>query len=111
MIIWSGLGFLVILVSLFPLMLCELVFDGIYGHDYYAGHDWTIGLGLLLSAAAVYWLSRRLQRCPSRTVIDKATGAEIVLRRNDTLMAIPVRFWPVILAVSGLILCIKGFVR
>jgi hypothetical protein len=110
-IIWSGLGFLVPLILLLCLALCELVFDGIYGKGYYAAHNWAMGLGTLLSAAGCWWLDGLLRRRPDRVLIDKATGQETVMRRNHTFMAIPVRFWPAILTVIGLVLCIMQFVK
>ena len=111
MITWSGLGFLVPLVALVCLAFTELLFDGIYGKDFYSTHDWAIAAGLFFAAAGCWVLGKLLGRQPPRVLTDKATGQEVKIQRWHTLMAIPVRYWSAIVAVIGLIYFIKGFVK
>jgi len=48
----------------------------------------------------------------ARTVIDKATGKEMVLDRSrHRLFFIPMHYWGLILGVIGVVLCIMEFIK
>ncbi len=101
MIIWSGWGFLGFLIPVAITFATALLVELINGKGYAALHNWPTGLGLLLSAAALYLLSQRLN-APGRTLVDPNTGQAIVLRRRHTLFFIPLQWIAVIIAVAGL---------
>ncbi|HWP47767.1 MAG TPA: hypothetical protein VNM22_11445 [Candidatus Limnocylindrales bacterium] len=44
MIMWSGFGFLVVVFVFGAALLCNYVFDALWGKGYYLAHKWTIGV-------------------------------------------------------------------
>jgi hypothetical protein len=56
-------------------------------------HGWFKLLAFWIAAAVVYRVAAMLDRQPGRTMIDKATGEEVVLKNRHTLFFIPIRFW------------------
>jgi len=63
---------------------------------------------MLVAAALTYGLHRLLLLQKGRVMIDKQTGQEIVLRSNHSLFFIPVKWWPVVFAVLGVVFAIVG---
>lgn len=109
MILWSGLGFLVVVIAAAALMLTEFVAETITGDDqFYQQHGWVILIGMLLAAAMTFGLERLLRRQKGRVVVDKATGEELVLRRKHSLFFLPVKWWPAVFTLLGLAFAIGG---
>lgn len=62
----------------------------------------TFALGMMLAAAGVWGFHLLLaRRSAGRTVVDKETGEEIVLRPKHDLFFIPVKYWSFLLAALG----------
>lgn len=101
--IWSGFGFLVVVIVFGFSLAVNLAADAWLGAGYYAEHKWPFAVGLLLSAVACWFIGLALQRRGSRVVIDKATGREFELRRNHRFFFIPIHIWGIVLAVAGLV--------
>jgi hypothetical protein len=89
----------------------ELVCNAVFGKKYYSDHRWTVGLTLLLSAVGCWFFTKYLERKPGRLVVDKATGQEWTLRPSHSVMAIPLSWWPAILALIGLGLEVAEFFK
>ena len=107
MIIWTGYGFVVPVIVFLVALVGNVGFDAAFGKGYYEGHWWTIGTALLVSAAILLPFSIRLQARNARVVIDRETGEELVINRNDhSVFFIPVKFWSPLLAVVGISLCL-----
>ena len=112
MIIWNGLGFLVVLIAAAALVLTEFVSETITDDDqFYQQHGWVILIGLLLAAAMTFGLDRLLRRQKERVMIDKETGQELVLRRKHSLFFIPVKWWPAVFTLLGLAFALGGAPR
>lgn len=62
-----------------------------------------LALALLLAAPLVFLFAKRIDARPSRTLVDKETGQDVVLRERHTFFFIPLRYWTVIYLVGGLI--------
>jgi len=64
-------------------------------------------------AAALSWVvGSLLRKRTAQTVIDKATGKEMVLdRATHRLFFIPMHYWGGILVVIGLVLCVMEFIK
>lgn len=104
MIIWSGLGFLVAVIVFGFSLALNLAFDAWQGEGFYTAHKWPFAISLFLSAITCWFVGSALRKRTSQTVIDKATGQEIVLdRSNHSLFFIPMHIWAPILAVGGAI--------
>jgi hypothetical protein len=106
MIVWRGLGFFIPLIFLACAAPCELIFNGTFGGKYYETHLWAIAVAMFISAAGCWIFARYLRKRPERVFIDKATGQEMTFHRNDSFMIIPVRFWPHLLGLAGIVLCV-----
>lgn len=105
MIIWNGLGILVVL-AVGLMMVAVDAGSGVLGLVLSKAQSNGAGIvlaGLLVGAWGLY-----LRRQPGRALIDKETGAEVVLRPRHSLFWIPVLYWGPILVVLGAVLAIKG---
>ena len=112
MIIWHGLGYLVVVFVFGAALLCNVAFDAAWGEGYYSAHKWTIGAAMLISAPLSWVVGRRLRQRSALTVIDKATGEEMVLdRAKHGLFFIPMHYWGGILTLIGLTLCVLEFIE
>lgn len=89
MIIWNGLGILVVLID----AICISGISAIAGDDPNRTHNWPIAIGLLLSAIFVTIVGYYLRKQPGRTLIDPESGQKVIFKRNDSLFFIPVFYW------------------
>jgi hypothetical protein len=55
MIVWSGYGILVPIITFLSLLLTQLAFDKVFGLFYYSTHRWSIGVAMI-PAAVLCWL-------------------------------------------------------
>jgi hypothetical protein len=107
MIIWSGLGFLVVLIGFACALLVSLIVGAVtQDSHYWEAHGWTKLLGMWLAAGLVWPLGRWLNGLHrQRTLIDPQTGQTFVLNpRSHALFFIPVEYWTPIFLLLGLIL-------
>jgi hypothetical protein len=104
MIIWKGLGILVLVIGFAIFVLTELIIESLTKNSaFYQLHGWPKLLALWLAAGCVWVWARYLNRRPGRVMIDKATGKEVVLRAKHELFFIDIQYWPYILAVLGVL--------
>lgn len=109
MIIWSGLGFLVAAVGFGALLFTEIISEKITGDDrFYQEHGWVILIGMLVAAVLTFGLHRLLRLQKGRVVIDKETGEEETLGGDHSLFFIPVKWWPIIFVILGVVLAFTG---
>lgn len=103
MIIWSGLGFLVVPIVIAWLVL-SVILTGRFSSDpdYFQLHGWPMALGLVASAVCCWILGRFLRASGAQTLIDPRTGAPVILRRRHSLFFVPVQWWAPILLVMAL---------
>ena len=95
MIVWSGWGFVVVVVGFIGLFFGIALF-----HESW----WAVASGLLFAAGGNFGLARLLARRSDRVLLDPATQQQVVRRHRDSLFFIPVRFWSAIYLVAGLVL-------
>ena len=101
---WSGYGFLVPLVTFACALLTEMGVEALFKDpEYYQTHGWPLGLGLVLAAAALYALSERFGRVPTRVLLDEATGERVEMRRRHSFFFVPMKGWAIVLIVLGCI--------
>lgn len=112
MIIWNGLGFLVLVIVFVFSLAFNLLFDAWLGDGFYASNRWLLAISLFLSAITCWFLGKSLLKQSSRTVVDKETGEEFVLNRSShCLFFIPMHIWAPILALIGALVLIVEFFR
>ena len=88
MIVWSGWGFLAVVIAIAGAVIGQIVLGDRYG----------IGIGFLLAAAVNFMVGRKLNN-PSndKIVVDEQTGERIALKSRSTLFFIPMEYWSILL--------------
>lgn len=104
MLIWQGLGAYAFVIPFFLWLGILIAANAVLGADRARELQILAALSLLVSAALVYLLAKRLDARPVRVMIDKATGQEVTLQERHTMFFIPIRYWSVILAGFGVVL-------
>ena len=108
MIIWSGLGFLVAVIVFGCALAANLIANAMTGSGaYWDENRWTLGVALLVAAIACWFLGRYLRGREARTLVDKQTGEEVILKPSHALFFIPMEYWGPILGVVGLFLLVR----
>ena len=101
MIVWRGRGIFVAIITFVCLLVTELLTRFFFHtHTYYQQYGWPKLAGFLVAAALVWSLSQRKR--DDLSGIQNAIR-EPLLREQDTLFHISVRYWPRILCVLGVV--------
>jgi hypothetical protein len=104
MIIWRGLGFLVAIISFLCLVLAEAIVESIYNNEsYYQDHGWPAATGLVIAAAILWPLGRKLNQEKAKVLVDKETGEELILEKHHDFFFIRMEYWAPILIVIGIV--------
>jgi hypothetical protein len=105
MIIWSGLGILIPLVTVFGLLIGGLLGAAV-------GQSGVgLGLGFAIAAFGNWGLWKMIYPKTPKILIDPATGREVVVTPKHSLFFIPAKAWTwilAILAVPGIAIGISG---
>jgi hypothetical protein len=109
MLIWQGLGAFAFVIPIAAWVALAVIMEVIGGSGASkANAAVLVGLGLVASAPVIYWLAARIDRRPARTLIDKESGQEVVLRERHTMFFIPLRSWAWVYAVGGVIVTLAA---
>ena len=98
MIVWSGLGFLTALIS----FLSVAIFNSLLGQVPY-----RTSIGLLIAAAANWFLGKKLNGGEGRTLIDEDTGERIEIKNKHTLFWVKMEWWSIALAIFAIMMLFK----
>lgn len=111
MVIWSGLGYLVLVILLADSLLIQLISGALTNNSrYFQENSMLLVLSLWLSSAIIYFLGRWLNSRKAKIYIDKETGQEIKIQNNHRLFFIPMQYWGLLTFIGGLVIFIKSFV-
>jgi hypothetical protein len=103
-LIWSGLGFLVAVITFGCCLASEFLVEAAFHDDrYYQSHGWPKLIAFVVAAAVVGVVGRHLRRRQGRVLIDPQTGSEVIVGREHTFFFIPAEYWPPILLMLGMI--------
>ena len=110
MIIWRGWGFLAAVLLFGGLVAAQLTAEAIGGEGAYQRNSLLLGgLGLAAGGAVTFLLARWLEgRNPPRSLVDQATGEQVVVQRRDDLFFIPMKYWGIVGIAGGLIVATMG---
>jgi hypothetical protein len=101
--IWNGRGFVVAVIAFVCLLSSEFLSEWYFRDDaYYQHHGWPKLVAFLLAGIIVWLLSHHWNKTPTRTLIEKDTGKEVVLHKDDSLFFIPLRYWGPLLFALGI---------
>jgi hypothetical protein len=93
MVIWSGFGWVVPAFAVICLLLGNIILG-----ESWSANTWAQAGALLVTAALTFAFDRGfLAKRADKTLMNKETGADVIIRKNDSLFFIPVRFWPLVL--------------
>jgi len=105
MIIWQGLGILVVLITGLMMVAVDAG-SGALGLVLPTAQSNEIDIVLATILVGAWGLY--LRRIPGRILIDNESGQEVVIRSRHSLFWIPMDYWSGILLVLGVALAIKG---
>ncbi len=103
MIIWSGRGFLSVIV------LIGILFPAIYLFPEDAS-DYAFVTALFLTAVFSWYLGILWNTKNERIVIDEASGQKLKIKNNHTLFWIPMQYWGIIFSIGGIIILLQNSV-
>ena len=109
MLVWQGWGILVVGIAFAMIVVVSAIWTAVFGQSSVnTNYSMILGIALLLSAPIIYLLGNRLEARPGRTMVDKETGQEVVLRGANTLFFVRLKYWAWISAILGALLLIVG---
>ena len=101
--IWSGLGFLVAVITFGCCLIANLVLDAQFGNGFYSSHLWAVGGALLIGGIFSSGIGFILKGRSDRFVVDEETGERLVINNsNHTFFFIPMHWAGVLIAVIGI---------
>ncbi|WP_281986616.1 hypothetical protein [Aquimarina aggregata] len=103
MIVWSGRGFL----SLIILVIVYVVLLNFIPKEQ---GDYALVIGLFIAGIFSWIMGKKWNKPEGRTVIDKSTGQEIILKPNHSLFWIKMEYWGIIFGGISIVLLIKQFI-
>jgi hypothetical protein len=103
MIVWSGKGFLSVLILVVSFGLLANILPKEQG-------DYAFVLAFFITGAFSWFMGKKWNEQNARTVIDKATGQEILIKENHSLFWIKLQYWGPIFAAFGLVILIQNLI-
>ena len=101
MIIWSGLGFLPVLV----MFVCTLLLSMAVPRNLFEA---ALILSFLITATFSWFIGKRLNS-QGRTLIDKHSGAEVTIDQKHTLFWIKMQYWAFIALALAIITAFQTY--
>lgn len=103
MIIWSGMGFLVVLLG-----IAGLIAGGFLGSA--IGHPGAgLGIGGFIAAAANWGLCKVIYPKQPQVLVNPSTGQQVLIKPSHSLFFIPMPVWTWLMAAGGALLLVVGF--
>lgn len=110
MLIWSGLGFLTVVIMVVCGISTRFILETVTGdvNAFEAGNTGIV-ITMLVSAVLNFGFYKFLTRKQECVVIDKKTGQEIVLVKNHSLFFIPVKWWTLIFVILSVLIGLQPY--
>ena len=102
MIVWSGRGFLSVLVL-------AVVFFGLSNILPKEQSNLSFAISLFIAAIFSWIMGKKWNESHQKTMIDKESGQEIVIKPNHSLFWIKMQYWGPIFGILGIIMLVKQF--
>lgn len=104
MMIYSGAGFIVVVIAFVMLFLSELSVEYLFNDDsYYQAHGWPKLLAFFIAGCIVLLVGRYLDKPGAKVYIEKETGKEVVMKKSHSFFFINVKYWGYILFGLGVV--------
>lgn len=103
MVVWSGRGVLsiIVLVVVFGLSVSILPTES---------QDWSFVITSLVTGVFSWIFGKKWNEKEGQTVIDKATGQEMILKPNHSLFWIKMQYWGIIFGVLSIVFLVQQFI-
>ena len=111
MIIWTGMGFLVAVFVFGCSFAANLITNALIGEPFYDENQWPFGVSLIIAAALCWFIGRSLANRRTRSLVDKDTGEEVIVRPNHSLFFIKMHWWGPILLVVGVTVAVIDLMK
>lgn len=112
MIIWSGLGFLVVVFVFGSCLLWNFALDAQFGEGYYSSHPWAIGAALMVGGVISAIFGFFLKSRNDRDVVDVQTGEPLVINQSQhSLFFVPMHWAGVLIATIGFGIAVFDLVK
>ena len=103
MIIWSGLGFLVAVITFGCCLAVEFLLDARFGEGFYSSHAWAAGLALLIGGVVSAGVGLALKSRTDREVVDVQTGERLIMNRSEhSFFFIPMHWAGIVVFAIGI---------
>lgn len=103
MVIWSGFGFLVAVITFGSCLLFNVLLDAQFGEGYYSSHQWATGTALAVGGVLSSGIGFVLKGRSDRYVVDEETGERMVINNsNHSIFFIPMHWAGVAIAALGI---------
>jgi hypothetical protein len=101
MIVWSGRGFLPIIVLFVILFLCVSIFPT-------ENADYGFIITAFVTGIFSWYFGKQWNKKNERIVVDEKTGQRLKIKNNHTLFWIPMQYWGIIFSVFGIIILFQN---
>jgi hypothetical protein len=104
MIIWSGFGFLVAVITFAACLAMNFLLDAQFGKGYYSSHLWAVGVALMIGGVLSSVADFAMRPRGGREFIDAETGKHVTLGASQHTL-----HWAgLVVAAIGLVVMVKG---
>lgn len=103
MIVWSGRGFLSVVVLIASFILLASILPKEQG-------DYGFIISFFIAGVFSWFMGKKWNEGEGRTMIDKETGQEVVIKPNHSLFWINMQYWGPIFGVLGLVILVQQFI-
>lgn len=103
MIVWSGRGFLSVLVLMVTLFASISVLPKQYG-------DYAFVIAAFVTAIFSWYYGDKWNNKKGRRVIDEETGQRILIKNNHSLFWINLEYWGLIFSILGIVILFQNSV-
>ena len=101
MIVWSGRGFLSIIVLFVTLFLCVSIFPT-------ENVDYGFIITAFVTGIFSWYFGKKWNTKNERIVVDEKTGQRLKIKNNHTLFWIPMQYWGIIFSAFGIIILFQN---
>ncbi len=102
MIVWSGRGFLTVVVL-------AVVLFGLTSFLPKDQNSLSYAISLFASGIFSWIMGKRWNESNQKTYLDKNTGEEVILKPNHSLFWIKMQYWGIIFGILGVVMLVKQF--
>lgn len=104
MIIWQGLGFLVVVIAIAAFIVAQIALDAIFGTNFFISTPWAKAVWGIVAAIPIWLIGYKLNNRKGRLLIDPDTNQEVNLVKRHTLFWIPMQYYAPVFFALGILM-------